>query len=82
MPTVMRRDGLSVVIYPADHIPAHVHVFAGGNEAVFNLNCPAGPVMLRENYGFSRRAIVRIRKALNEAAETLCHEWRKIHGKA
>jgi hypothetical protein len=82
MPTVLRFDGLSVVVYPADHIPSHVHVFGGGNEAVFNLNCPAGPVVLRENYGFSRRAIARIRQALDEAVAMLCREWRRIHGQA
>jgi len=50
MPTVLRFDGFSVVIYPADHIPAHVHVFGGGNEAVFNLNAPAASPD-SENYG-------------------------------
>ena len=80
MPTVLRFDGFNVVIYPADHIPAHVHVFGGGNEAMFNLNCPAGPVVLRENYGFSRRAVARIREALDEAVMMLCDEWRRIHG--
>jgi len=82
MPTVLRFDGFNVVIYPADHIPAHVHVFGGGNEAMFNLNCPAGPVALRENYGFSRRAIARIREALDDAVVILCDEWRRIHGQA
>ncbi|MET0631797.1 MAG: DUF4160 domain-containing protein [Xanthobacteraceae bacterium] len=80
MPTVLRFDGFNVVIYPADHIPAHVHVFGGGNEAMFNLNCPAGPVVLRENYGFSRRAVARIREALDEVVMMLCDEWRRIHG--
>ena len=80
MPTVLRFDGFSVVVYPADHVPAHVHVFSGGNEAVLNLNCPAGPATLRENYGFSRGAIARIRDALNEAVVRLCREWRRIHG--
>jgi hypothetical protein len=28
MPTVMRFDGLRVLIYPNDHRPAHVHVRA------------------------------------------------------
>ena len=82
MPTVLRFDGLSVVVYPADHIPAHVHVFGSGNEAVFNLNCPAGPVALRENYGFARRAISGIRRALNDAVPMLCQEWSRIHGQA
>ena len=46
MPTVLRFDGLRVAVYPNDHRPAHVHVVGGGCEAVFNLNCPAGPVEL------------------------------------
>src|SRR5260370_25575848 len=60
MPTVLRFDGLRVVIYPNDHRPAHVHVIGRGCEAVFNLSCPAGPAELRENYGFSRREIPQI----------------------
>jgi len=80
MPTVLRFDGFNVVIYPADHIPSHVHVFGGGNEAIFNLNCPAGPAALRENYGFSRRDIARIRRTLDGAVPMLCREWRRIHG--
>jgi hypothetical protein len=57
-----------------------VHVFGGGNEAVFNLNCPNGPVVLRENYGFSRPAIGTIRKMLNSTVAKLCSEWSRIHG--
>ena len=82
MPTVLRFDGFHVVVYPADHVPAHVHVFSGGNEAIFNLNCPTGPVALRENYGFSRRTITRIRKLLDDAVTLLRQEWRRIHGQA
>ena len=82
MPTVLRFDGLSVVVYPADHIPAHVHVFGGGSEAIFNLNCPSGPVALRENYGFWRQVIAKVRKRLDDAVLTLCREWRRIHGQA
>jgi hypothetical protein len=44
-----------VVIYPNDHRPAYVHVIGPGHEAVFELNCPGGPVILRENYGFGLR---------------------------
>jgi len=82
MPTVLRFDGLRVVIYPNDHRPAHVHVIGRGCEAVFNLNCPAGPVELRENYGFSRREITRIQGVLTEHLEELCRAWEGIHGNA
>jgi len=30
MPTVLRFEGLRVVIYPNDHRPAHVHVIGRG----------------------------------------------------
>jgi Domain of unknown function (DUF4160) len=82
MPTVLRFDGLRVVIYPNDHRPTHVHVIGRGCEAVFNLNSPAGPVELRENYGFSRREITRIQGVLTEHLEELCRAWEGIHGHA
>jgi hypothetical protein len=55
-----------------------VHVIGGGCEAV-NLNCPAGRVELRENYGFSRREIVRTGSASTDPLNDLCGEWERIH---
>lgn len=80
MPTVFRFNGLRVTIYPNDHRPAHVHVIGSDHEAVFNLNCPSGPVELRENYGFSGSEINHIRRILTEALAALCQEWERIHG--
>lgn len=80
MPTVLRFEGLRVVVYPNDHRPAHVHVIGRGNEAVFNLNCPAGPVGIRENYGFSRREFARIEAVLTDRLAELCQAWENIHG--
>jgi hypothetical protein len=68
------------VVYPNDHRPAHVHVIGRGCEAVFNLNCPAGPVELRENYGFSRGAITQIGNTLTDHSAELCAAWESIHG--
>jgi len=80
MPTVLRFDGLRVVIYPNDHRPAHVHTIGRGSEAVFNLNCPAGPAELRENYGFSKRELKHIQSVLTQHVEGLCRSWEEIHG--
>ena len=80
MPTVLRFDGLRAVVYPNDHRPAHVHVIGRGCEAVFDLNCLAGPVELRENYGFSRREISKIEAVLSQHLEELCRAWERIHG--
>ncbi len=82
MPTVLRFDGLRVVVYPNDHRPAHVHVIGKGCEAVFNLNCPAGPVEVRENYRFSRREIKRIAGVLTQNLAQLCTAWESTHGNA
>lgn len=79
MPTVLRFAGYRVVIYPNDHRPAHVHVIGGGCEAVFELNCPSGPVTLRENYGFGRLELGRVAKQLNQAIDELCRRWKEIH---
>jgi hypothetical protein len=80
MPTVLRFGGLRVVIYLNDHLPAHVHVIGQGPEAVFDLNCPAGPMRLGENYGFGLRELNRIAVVLNEKVGLLCEAWRGIHG--
>jgi Domain of unknown function (DUF4160) len=80
MPTVLRRHGLRVVIHPNDHRPAHVHVIAHGCEAVFDLRCPHGPTVLRENFGFALREVTSIARLLTAELELLCEEWRNIHG--
>lgn len=79
MATIKRIGGLRVVIYPNDHRPAHVHVIGNGCEAVFRLQCPGGPVDLRENFGFSARELGSIRSALEADLQYLCSEWSKVH---
>jgi Domain of unknown function (DUF4160) len=80
VPTILRLDGLRVVIYPNDHVPEHVHVIGADQEAVFQLHCPDGPVTLRESYGFTRRELRMVMVQLNAALAELCSAWRRIHG--
>lgn len=80
MPTVLRLEGLRVVIYPDDHRPAHVHVWGTDGEAVFILNCPDGPPSLREAYGFGSKDVSRIGKDLVGHMAVLCGKWSEIHG--
>ncbi len=82
MPTVLRLGALRVVVYPNDHHPAHVHVIGQGHETVFELNRTPGGVTLRENYGFSRRAIAKIERGLIQNLATLLSAWERIHGTA
>ena len=78
--TVLRAGGLRAVIYPNDHRPGHVHVIQADSEAVFYLQCPDGPPELRENFGFSRQALRRIKAILAAHLGHLCQRWRAIHG--
>lgn len=80
MPTILRLGGLRVMIYPNDHRPAHVHVIGPAGEAVFLLNCPAGPPELRDNYGFSLSEANHIAGELMNVLAKLCKEWSQLHG--
>lgn len=80
MPTVLRFEGLRVVIYLNDHRPAHVHVTGTEGEAVFILNCPDGPPELLESYGrFNSRKLGRIQNDLSAHPFDLCQKWSEIH---
>jgi hypothetical protein len=82
MPTVLRLGSLRIVIYPNDHWPTHVHVIGQGNSAIFNLNCPAGPLSLRVNFGFSEHESHDIQAKLQNQIAELCKAWEEIHGRA
>jgi Domain of unknown function (DUF4160) len=79
MPTILKLDGLRVVIYPNDHSPAHVHVIGKTAEAVFELHCWEGPLTLRESYGFRKKELRRLMTQLDAQLELLCNEWETIH---
>jgi Domain of unknown function (DUF4160) len=68
------------MIYTNDHRPAHVPVWSGRRQAVFNLNCPLGAVELRENYGFSWPEVKHLARSLQPHVQALCAAWRVIHG--
>jgi hypothetical protein len=79
MPTILRIDGLRVVIYFNDHSPGHVHVIGTDREAVFELGCPDGPVVLRESFGFTTRQLRHVVEQLAAAQTLLCDAWEDIH---
>lgn len=80
MVTVDRFAGYRIVIYKNDHRPAHVHVIGNGREAIFQLEARGKEPALRDNFGFSKRDLQRVQKAISEKHATLWKSWRKIHG--
>lgn len=80
MPNVLTIFGYRFVIYPGDHPPARVHVIGKGVEAVFKLNCPDGPSILRNKYGIPSKDLRRISAEVNARVPQMCEIWRAING--
>lgn len=76
-PTVLKRreHGFDVRIYTKDHVPAHVHVFDGENEAKVGLE----PVNVLDNWGFNSRELKQITELITENLEILLTEWDEYH---
>lgn len=79
MVTVLRADGLRVVIYTNDHMPAHVHVFGDG-EAKIDLAGPGGTPVLLWADGMSRGEVRRAVRLVTEQQAFLRQRWEDIHG--
>ena len=76
MPTVLRIDGLRIVIYPNDHPPGHVHVLGAGWVVVINLIGPE----VREAIGCDEREARRVLRLVADHQEALMNAWRRVHG--
>lgn len=77
MPTVLRQNGFSVMIYTRDHEPMHVHVWYQGNEAVIRFETE---VILLEERDFNRQQIRRALAIIRENRELLIKQCREIYG--
>jgi len=76
MPTILRLDGLRVVIYPNDHPPAHVHVIGPRWEVAIDLV----NFDLRETIGCREHEARRVLRLVAGHREELLTAWRRIHG--
>jgi hypothetical protein len=76
MLTVLRIEGLRVVIYPNDHPQAHVHVIGPGWVVVVNLRGPE----VREALGCTELQARRVLRLIADHQVTLMGAWRRYHG--
>ena len=79
MVTVLRADGLRVVIYLNDHQPAHVHVFGDG-EARINLLGTSGAPDLVWAEDMTGAEVRRAMRLVVERQVLLPQRWDDIHG--
>jgi Domain of unknown function (DUF4160) len=81
MPTIKKKDGFRIVIYPNDHLPSHVHVIKSGSEVQVNLGSKeAEPSLVRIFGDISDKDVVRALDLVKEHQANLLAKWREIHG--
>jgi hypothetical protein len=79
MVTVLRAQGLRVIIFTNDHRPAHVHVIGDG-EAKIDLHGPDGVPRLVWADGMTRAEVRRALRLVAENRAMLLARWESIHG--
>jgi hypothetical protein len=80
MVTVLRAEGLRVVIFVNDHRPAHVHVFGDG-EAKIDLRGPSGGPELIWADNMTGGDVRRAMRIVTERQAFLLARWEDIHGR-
>ncbi|MGH8144424.1 MAG: DUF4160 domain-containing protein [Steroidobacteraceae bacterium] len=80
MPTVLRMDGLRIVIWPNDHAPPHVHVFSAEAEAMIALGGVLARPRLIENRRMKPAILAHALQAVYAHQAVLMKKWREIHG--
>lgn len=83
MPTIIKKDGFRIVIYPNDHTPSHVHVFKNSGEVRIDLGSlePLTIPSLMSIIGeISDRDIAKALSLVQKNQIELLSKWSEIHG--
>lgn len=80
MVTVLRAEGLRLMIFVNDHLPAHVHVFGDGEAKIDLLGADGTPALIWVD-GMSRGEVRRAMRLVVEQQKFLLARWEEIHGR-
>jgi Domain of unknown function (DUF4160) len=83
MPTIVKRDGFRVVIYPNDHDPAHVHVIKNSGEVRIHLgnkDLSEKPYLITVEGDISNKDVAKALNLVCEYQSELLIKWSEIHG--
>lgn len=79
MVVVHRAYGFRIVIYTADHDPAHVHI-TGPGQAKVNLTGPDGRPELVSSAGIKWSDMRKLMAEIEDRRDEFLQEWDRIHG--
>ena len=77
LPELTARYGLTVIMYPNDHRPAHVHIYRGENVARISIETENPTVI--DCYGFRKRDLNNICELLEPHRDGLIVIWNEMH---
>ena len=78
MVTLLRAEGLRVVIFTNDHEPAHVHVFGDGEAKIRLGGIGSVPELIRAD-GMSRSEVRRALRIVAANQALLLARWEEVH---
>jgi hypothetical protein len=74
MPVILRFGAFKFVIYPKDHLPAHVHVLAPNAEAKVDSQSGKSVAV----FGFSQKTVKRLAEITCKNRELLMEAWHEF----
>lgn len=77
MPTIFEKDGYKFFFYSNEHLPIHVHVRAGGGEAVFDVE---NVIELRESQNMKMHELKKAQKLALENRNLILEKWHEHLG--
>ncbi|NJK55963.1 MAG: DUF4160 domain-containing protein [Pleurocapsa sp. SU_5_0] len=85
MPTIIRQEGFRIVIYPNDHMPAHVHVIKGDGEVRIKLGREEllmPPSLITVMGKISDKDVAKALFLVTENHSQLLTKWREFHNES
>lgn len=76
-PELRDRHGYSVIMFPNDHLPPHVHVYHG--EFVTRVSFEKANLEIMDSSGFRQRDLNELCKLLQPYRERLIELWNIMH---
>lgn len=76
-PEIADRYGFVVIMYPNDHLPAHIHVYQG--EKVARVSFETIDFEVMDSNGFRKRDLNKIREILQPYRSQLITIWNRMH---
>ncbi|KQT31287.1 hypothetical protein ASG29_15090 [Sphingomonas sp. Leaf412] len=80
MVVVHRAHGCRFIVYLDDHLPAHVHVVQGRDEAKIAIGLATEDPSVIWNRGLTAATLRRVMREMKAQQATLRAKWTEIHG--